>query len=228
MASGTARPRPLRRVCHPSTLEVELSGRSRRRLPALGEPGASATGASAGSDLARTTPTRTRSTGGVHRRRATTTTARSMVIPRLSPERAPEHRGRDRRPSAWFHWTDLNTAIPADDGPSRPACEQRSLELRRSVRGLVRLLARRRVGGGRWGDPLKARYELLLSVEHSRPATSPRPTARAGLRFGVDSLTGRFSGSASIELGHRWYRNEMDTTTNSSSPIPTTPTSRCG
>lgn len=115
------------------------------------------------------------------------------------------------RPSAWFHWTDVSSAIPVEKAEVILRASSEVWDYDEPVGAWYDSWLVGGQAGGRWGDPLKVRYELLLAAEYLAAGDQPEGYGQAGIRFGAESLVGRFSGSASLELGQRWYRDTPDT-----------------
>jgi hypothetical protein len=113
------------------------------------------------------------------------------------------------RPSAWFHWTDLHSAIPAGEAEVVLRGSSEVWHYDQAAGAWYDSWLVSGQAGGRWGDPLRARYELLLTGQHLDAGDEPETHWQMGLRFGAESLAGRLSGSTSIEVGHRWFRNEI-------------------
>lgn len=116
------------------------------------------------------------------------------------------------RPSAWFHWTDLTAATPVNHGDVvvRAATEIWDYDQAQGAwydSWLVDAKA-----GYRWGDILASRFELLATIERLDAGQEPETYWQSGVQFGAETLSERFSASASIELGRRWYRDEIQTT----------------
>jgi hypothetical protein len=114
------------------------------------------------------------------------------------------------RPSAWFHWTDIASAIPTDAADVILRASSEVWDYDEAIGAWYDSWLVGGEAGGRWGDPFKARYQLLLAVEFLAAGDEPETYSQTGARFGVESLAGPFSGSASVEVGHRWYQDTLD------------------
>jgi hypothetical protein len=66
--------------------------------------------------------------------------------------------------------------------------------------------------GYRWGDPFRTRWEILLTGENLDAGDEPETYSQLGLQFGTEALAARFSGSVSVEVGQRWYRDAINST----------------
>jgi hypothetical protein len=114
------------------------------------------------------------------------------------------------RPSAWFHWTEATSAIPADAAEVVLRASSEVWDYDQAVGAWYDSWLIGGEAGGRWGDPFTARYEALLALEFLDAGDEPETYNQAGIRLGIESLAGRFSGSASVEVGHRWYKDTLD------------------
>jgi hypothetical protein len=116
------------------------------------------------------------------------------------------------RPSAWFHWTDLQAAVPLDAGQALLRASTEIWDYDQASGAWYDSWLVDAETGYRWGDILRSRFEVLATIERLDAGDEPETYWQSGLRVGAETLSTRLSGSASIELGRRWYRDD-DTTT---------------
>ena len=116
------------------------------------------------------------------------------------------------RPSAWFHWSELETAQPVDPGwiILRATNEIWDYDIAAGAWYDSWLIGGQ--AGYRWGDPFSARWEILLTGENLDAGDEPETYSQLGLQFGAEALATRFSGSVSVEIGQRWYRDAINST----------------
>jgi hypothetical protein len=114
------------------------------------------------------------------------------------------------RPSAWIHWTDLDSAVPA--GPGRVFCDLRS-EIWSYDQEMSAYFDSWRIEGHSgfgWGEILGTRWRLGLTGERLEAGDSPETYSQFGLRGGVEAFDRDISGSLSVELGQRLYDEVAD------------------
>jgi hypothetical protein len=116
------------------------------------------------------------------------------------------------RPSAWFHWSELETAQPVDPGwvILRGSSEIWDYDVAQGAWYDSWLLGGQ--AGYRWGDPLRSRWEILLTGENLDAGDEPETYSQLGLQIGTEAMSARFSGSVSVEIGQRWYRDAINST----------------
>lgn len=113
------------------------------------------------------------------------------------------------RPSAWLHWSELRLAVPAGDGHvvTNLGSEIWSYDRETTVwfdnwRTDLEL-------GYRWGDLLSSQRQALIRVQNLAAGESPEAYTQVGLRGSLEAYNHALSGILSLELGHRWYRNQF-------------------
>lgn len=114
------------------------------------------------------------------------------------------------RPSAWIHWSDLDSAVPA--GPGRVFCDLRS-ELWSYDQEMSAYFDSWRVegfAGFGWGDILGTRWRLGLAGERLAAGDSPETYSQFGLRAAVEAYADDVSGLLSVEFGQRMYDEVSD------------------
>ena len=116
------------------------------------------------------------------------------------------------RPSAWFHWSELESSHPVDPGwiIVRGSSEVWDYDVAQGAWYDSWLLGGQ--AGYRWGDLFRSRWEILLTGENLDAGDEPETYSQLGLQFGAETLANRFSGSISVELGQRWYRDAINST----------------
>lgn len=116
------------------------------------------------------------------------------------------------RPSAWFHWSELDTAHPAGEAEIILRGRSEVWDYDQATGAWYDSWLVGAQAGARWGDPFRARFETLLTTQHLEAGDEPETFWQAGLRFGAETMSATLSGSASIELGQRWYTDVIATT----------------
>lgn len=116
----------------------------------------------------------------------------------------------DARPSAWFHWTELDTAHPTSRAEVVLRASSEVWDYDEASGAWYDSWQLGGQAGARWGDPLNTRVETLITAEHLEAGDEPETYWQTGLRVGAETLKPELSGSISIEVGRRWYRNSTD------------------
>jgi len=122
------------------------------------------------------------------------------------------------RPSAWAHYTDINSLVTAGSGYVFLDLQN---EIWKYDEETSTYFDSWRIGGimgYRWGDVLKANWRLGLAGEQKNAGESPETYTQFGLRAGVESFGSDVSGSLQLEFGRRIY-SQTETELDSSSSV---------
>lgn len=113
------------------------------------------------------------------------------------------------RPSAWFHWSDLDAVLPLRGGEILLRGSSEIWDYDQATGAWVDSWLLRGEAGPRWGEATGRRTHLLLATERLFAGDEPEAYVQAGLQLGAELLADRLSGSASMEIGRRWYTGDL-------------------
>lgn len=113
----------------------------------------------------------------------------------------------DARPSAWSHWSEGRTAVPAGAGAVVAALTSEVWRYDHESGAYFDSWRLDGEAGYRWGDLLGVQWQGLLTVEHLAAGDSPETYTQVGLRGSLESYAAPFSGVVALEFGRRWYRD---------------------
>jgi hypothetical protein len=120
------------------------------------------------------------------------------------------------RPSAWAHYTDLNSLVTAGAGFVFMDLQSEIWKYDEETTTYFNSWRIEGAMGYRWGDLMKATWRLGLTGERLDAGDSPETYTQFGLRAGVESFVSVVSGSVQLEYGRRVYSQadvELDSST---------------
>ncbi len=109
------------------------------------------------------------------------------------------------RPSAWAHYTDLNSLVTAGTGYVFLDLQSEIWKYDEETTTYFNSWRTEGVMGYRWGDIMMATWRLGLTGERLDAGDSPETYTQFGLRAGVESYVSEVSGSVQLEYGRRVY-----------------------
>jgi hypothetical protein len=116
-------------------------------------------------------------------------------------------RDTEARPSAWSHWTDLSGKVTAGPGWVFLDLQGEIWDYDQDFSAYDDSWRLKGVAGYSWGDLLATSWQIGLAGERLEADTGPETYTELGLRMGVEAYGGEVSGSLSLEVGSRHYRD---------------------
>ncbi len=116
------------------------------------------------------------------------------------------------RPSAWAHWTDFNGLVSAGNGFVFLDVQNEIWQYDEETSVYFDSWRIESALGYRWGDVLKANWQLGLAGERLDAGSSPETYTQFGFRSGVESYASDVSGSLMVEVGRRIYSQNSTST----------------
>ncbi|MEZ4387714.1 MAG: hypothetical protein R3D98_09090 [Candidatus Krumholzibacteriia bacterium] len=114
------------------------------------------------------------------------------------------------RPSAWSHWTEVRATWPLRHGEVVTSLGSEVWRYDRTDTVWFDSWRLESELGYGWGDPLRAHWRTLLTMERLDADAASEAYQQFGLRGTVESYAGPVSGMLALEYGHRWYRQTAD------------------
>ncbi len=119
------------------------------------------------------------------------------------------------RPSAWAHYTDMNSLVTAGSGFVFLDLQSEIWKYDEETTTYFDSWRIQGVMGYRWGSSLGPTWRLGLTSERLDAGDSPETYTQFGLRSGIESYGSDVSGSLQLEYGRRVYSHgdiELDST----------------
>lgn len=111
------------------------------------------------------------------------------------------------RPSAWSHWTDASGKVTAGPGWVFLDLQTEIWQYDQNLAAYYDSWRVKGVAGYTWGDLFSTTWQIGLAAEKLAADEGPESYSELGLRAGVDAFAGRVSGSLTLEVGRRQYRD---------------------
>lgn len=112
------------------------------------------------------------------------------------------------RPSAWAHYTDMNSLVTAGSGFVFLDLQSEVWKYDQETTTYFDSWRLHGVMGYRWGSSLGATWRLGLTGGQLNAGDSPESYTQFGFRSGVESFGSEVSGSLQLEIGRRVYSQD--------------------
>ncbi len=109
------------------------------------------------------------------------------------------------RPSAWAHWSEINSLVTAGDGFVFWDLQSEIWTYDEETDVYFDSWRINSTMGYKWGDILSANWRLGLAGERLDAGDSPETYTQFGFQSGVESFGSKISGSVLVEVGRRIY-----------------------
>jgi len=115
------------------------------------------------------------------------------------------------RPSAWSHWSHLQTGLPAGTGALVLEVESEKWNYDYETGAYFDSWRYGGYGGFRIGDMLTSAWQFGIAAERFDAGTQPESFDQLGARVGLESYGGPVSGGIILEYGRRSYWTTAET-----------------